>query len=133
MYEMERAKVRILRETRGAFSDESLEAFFNFLIDNEIKRDYAEVADFVENAFRIYLTKGERKEVRREGLFYIIISLIYRVRGMGVCFSFSSDFIKIKNKNEVKNKLQELGVDVENLKLRTDIDRILYVLLQEKE
>lgn len=137
MYELERAKVLILRETKGAFSDENLEAFFNFLIDNEIKRDYLHCADFVENTFRVYLTKDERKEVRKLGLFYFIIYLLNEIKGFEeikeAFFSFSNTCIKLKNKDEVKEQLRELGVDVESLKLRTDIDRILYALLQEKE
>lgn len=134
MYELERAKVLILRETKGAFSDENLETFFNFLIDNEIKKDYAECADFVENIFRPHLTKDERKQTRKEGLFYLIVCLMYRkLRGFeGIGFRFSNDFIELKNKDVIKEKLTALGVDIENLKLRSDIERILYVLLQEK-
>ncbi|EOF4405872.1 hypothetical protein ACKWRQ_001721 [Campylobacter upsaliensis] len=127
MYELERAKVLILRETKGAFSDESLEAFFDFLIDNKIKKDYLHCADFV---------KDERKEVRKLGLFYFIIHLLNEIKEFEeikeAFFSFSNTYIKIKNKDEVKEQLQELGVNIENLKLRSDIDRILYVLLQEK-
>ncbi|MCR2104909.1 hypothetical protein CUPS4244_07450 [Campylobacter upsaliensis] len=80
MYELERAKVLILRETKGAFSDESLEAFFDFLIDNEIKKDYLHCADFVKDTFRIYLTKDERKETRKLGLFYFIICLLNEIK-----------------------------------------------------
>ncbi|EIZ5521055.1 hypothetical protein MPT79_001597 [Campylobacter upsaliensis] len=136
MYELERAKVRILRETKGAFSDESLEAFFNFLIDNEIKKDYLHCADFVKDTYRIYLTKDERKETRKLGLFYLIIRLLNEIKEFEeikeAFFSFSNTYIKLKNKDEVKEQLQELGVDIENLKLRSDIEKILYVLLQEK-
>ncbi|ELJ1596670.1 hypothetical protein QYV54_000787 [Campylobacter upsaliensis] len=127
MYELERAKVLILRETKGAFSDESLEGFFNFLIDNKIKKDYLHCADFV---------KDERKEVRKLGLFYLIIRLLNEIKEFEeikeAFFSFSNTYIKLKNKDEVKEQLQELGVDIENLKLRSDIEKILYVLLQEK-
>ncbi|EAJ4646667.1 hypothetical protein DB858_06800 [Campylobacter upsaliensis] len=127
MYELERAKVLILRETKGAFSDESLEAFFDFLIDNKIKKDYLHCADFV---------KDERKEVRKLGLFYFIIRLLNEIKEFEeikeAFFSFSNTYIKLKNKDEVKEQLQELGVDIENLKLRSDIEKILYVLLQEK-
>lgn len=137
MYELERAKVLILRETRGAFSDESLKAFFDFLIDNEIKKDYLHCADFVKDTFRIYLTKDERKEVRKRGLFYFIICLLSEIKGFKeikeAFFSFSNTYIKIGNKDEVKVGLQELGVDIEELKLRSDIQKILYVLLQGKE
>ncbi|HEC1562902.1 TPA: hypothetical protein R1X56_000681 [Campylobacter upsaliensis] len=132
MYELERAKVLILRETKGAFSDESLEAFFEFLIDNKIKKDYLHCADFVKDTFRVYLVKDERKEVRKLGLFYFIISLLDKLKINKIHFSFSNTYIKIKNKDEVKERLRELGVNIENLKLRSDIEKILYVLLQEK-
>ncbi|EMJ8697243.1 hypothetical protein V8A93_000284 [Campylobacter upsaliensis] len=132
MYELERAKVLILRETKGAFSDESLEAFFDFLIDNKIKKDYLHCADFVKDTFRAYLAKDERKEVRKLGLLYLIICLLDRIKINKLHFSFSNTYIKLKNKDEVKEQLQELGVDIENLKLRSDIEKILYVLLQEK-
>lgn len=136
MYELERAKVLILRETEVAFSDESLEAFFNFLIDNGIKEDYASCADFVENTFRVYLT-DERNEVRKLGLFYFIIRLLDEIKEFkeieGALFSFSNTHIKLENKDEVRGQLQELGVNIESLKLRSDIDKILYVLLQGKE
>ena len=137
MYELERAKVLILRETKGAFSDESLKAFFDFLIDNEIKKDYLHCADFVKDTFRIYLTKDERKEVRKRGLFYFIICLLAEIKGFKeieeAFFSFSNTYIKIGNKDKIKGELQELGVDIEDLKLRGGIDKILYVLLQGKE
>ncbi|EMQ4807205.1 hypothetical protein WGZ45_001689 [Campylobacter jejuni] len=127
MYELERAKVLILRETKGAFSDESLEAFFDFLIDNKIKKDYLHCANFV---------KDERKEVRKLGLFYLIIRLLNEIKEFEeikeAFFSFSNTHIKLKNKDEVKEQLRELGVDIENLKSRSDIEKILYVLLQEK-
>ncbi|WP_213243867.1 hypothetical protein [Campylobacter vulpis] len=126
MYELEVAKVRILRETKGAFSDEKLEAFFNFLIDNEIKRDYLDCADFVQNTFNVYLTKNERKQTRKEGLFHLIVCLTYRkLREFeSIGFRFSNNFIELINKNEVKQNLTALGVD---------FGRILYVLLQENE
>lgn len=127
MYELERAKVLILRETKGAFSDESLEAFFDFLIDNKIKKYYLHCANFV---------KDERKEVRKLGLFYLIIRLLNEIKEFEeikeAFFSFSNTHIKLKNKDEVKEQLRELGVDIENLKSRSDIEKILYVLLQEK-
>ncbi|EAK1046396.1 hypothetical protein A7U28_05580 [Campylobacter upsaliensis] len=136
MYELERAKVLILRETKGAFSDENLEAFFDFLIDNKIKKDYLHCADFVKDTFRVYLVKDERKEVRKLGLFYFIIRLLNEIKEFKeikeAFFSFSNTHIKLKNKDEVKEQLRELGVDIENLKLRSDIEKILYVLLQEK-
>lgn len=109
MYELERAKVLILRETKGAFSDESLEAFFCFLIDNKIKKDYLHCADFVKDTFRVYLAKDERKEVRKLGLLYLIICLLDRIKINKLDFSFSNTYIKLKNKDEVKEQLQELG------------------------
>ncbi|MBS4275608.1 hypothetical protein [Campylobacter vulpis] len=119
MYELERAKVRILRETKGAFSDENL----------------AECADFVENTFNVYLTKAERKQTRKEGLFHLIVCLMYRKlrRFESIGFRFSNNFIELINKDEVKENSTALGVDIENLKLRGDFERILYVLLQEKQ
>lgn len=51
----------------------------------------------------------------------------------GALFSFSNTHIKLENKDEVRGQLQELGVNIESLKLRSDIDKILYVLLQGKE
>lgn len=134
MYEMERAKVLILRETRGAFSDENLEAFCNFLIVNGIKEDYAGCADFVKNTFRAYLTKNKIKETRKLGLFHFIANLLGEIKGIErIYYFFSSSSIGIINKDEIKGDLQELGVDIEDLKLRGDIDKILYVLLQGKE
>lgn len=133
MYELERAKVIILMQTRGEYSDTSLETFFNFLIDNEIKRDYLECAYFVKDYFITYLTEEEMKIVSDANIFYFLVVLINKSFKdlKNIKFLLTNTCIKIENKDEVKEQLRELSVDIENLKLRSDIDKILYILLSE--